>query len=655
VTDAALANRYPRDHELRDVTGRDIPLEARPRPRRISASRWLDRLPEGRFALVVSAPGLLLVGAFVLPPILTAFGMSFFRIELLRDDFMPFIGFRNYAVRLAADTEFLATLPLTVGFAILTSALAVPLALMTAVLIHGRARFAGALAVVLLLPWAIAPIADGILWRLMFEPRTGIATYLLTVFGLPPVLIREAAGALVATVVAVTWRAIPLLAILFLGALRLVRTDVRRAARLDGASSLQVFRYVTLPAIAPVVIAACLLQVILALQVFEVQYALSSGAPPKGSMLAGFAIFNTVIGEISLGYGSAMTMIIGLVIALCLGGLYLAVIRPRPTRFVPTDRDDRLDITPARTDATTWSRLRQEPAPGSEVPPRGSPVPDRSPRPRAARAWIGGDRLRRFVWTLLVAGVTVLLLVGLAGPIIWIGVASTQPASALAQMPPRLTTTLDLSAYWRLLNDPSWQGAAAVSITVTVLATLIALCVALLAGYPLARFRIRGASVLLALLLAIMLIPPIALAIPVLYLVIDLGIRGTVIGLILINAAFWSPILIWLVRGAFIGVPPELERAARIDGCSRLGAIFRVSLPAAAPVIAAATAIVFIGIWNDFVFVAVIGGRETQTLPRYLGESASPLFNVFAARIVLTVAPCIAIIALLRTRILALR
>ena len=152
-----------------------------------------------------------------------------------------------------------------------------------------------------------------------------------------------------------------------------------------------------------------------------------------------------------------------------------------------------------------------------------------------------------------------------------------------------------------------------------------------------------------------MLIPPIALAIPVLYLVIDLGIRDTILGLVLINAAFWSPILIWLVRGAFLGVPVEIERAARMDGSSRLGAILRVSLPAAAPVIAAATAIVFIGIWNDYVFVAVVGGRETHTLPRFLGESVSPLFNVLAARIVLTVAPCIALVALLRTRILALR
>ena len=142
--------------------------------------------------------------------------MSFFRIELLRDDFTPFIGFRNYAVRLPADSEFLATLPVTLGFAILTSALAVPLALATAMLIDGRGRFSGALAVVLLLPWAIAPIADGILWRLMFEPRTGVVTYLLTQLGLPPVVIRDAFGTFVAMVVAVTWRAIPLLAIIFL-------------------------------------------------------------------------------------------------------------------------------------------------------------------------------------------------------------------------------------------------------------------------------------------------------------------------------------------------------------------------------------------------------------------------------------------------------
>ena len=348
--------------------------------------RWLDRLSEGRFGLVVTAPGLLLVGAFVLPPILAAIGMSFFRIELLRDDFTPFIGFRNYAVRLAADSDFLGTLPLTVGFAVVTSALTVPIALATAVLIDGRGRFAAALAVVLLLPWAIAPIADGILWRLMFEPRTGLVTYVLSQLGLPTVVIRDAAGAIVAMIVAVTWRAIPLLAIIFLAALRRVPAEARRAARLDGASNLQSFRYITLPAIAPVVVAACLIQVILSLQVFEVQYALSSGAPPKGSMLAGLAIFNTVIGDISLGYGSAMTMVVGLFIALCLGGSVprdraAAAETPRPQRG---RRSTRRPGHPQGIDGlvqAAWRSIAR--AGGSPTPAMGDAVANT--RPQAPR------------------------------------------------------------------------------------------------------------------------------------------------------------------------------------------------------------------------------------------------------------------------------
>ena len=158
----------------------------------IAPNAWLDRLTERRFALVVATPGLLLVGLFVLPPILAAIGMSFFRIELLRDDLTPFVGLRNYAVRLPSDTAFLATLPRTVAFAIVTSGIAVVLGLLAALLIHGRARFANLLGLVLLLPWAVAPIADGILWRLLLEPRTGLVTHLLSQAGLPPLTIRDA-------------------------------------------------------------------------------------------------------------------------------------------------------------------------------------------------------------------------------------------------------------------------------------------------------------------------------------------------------------------------------------------------------------------------------------------------------------------------------
>ena len=247
---------------------------------------------------------------------------------------------------------------------------------------------------------------------------------------------------------------------------------------------------------------------------------------------------------------------------------------------------------------------------------------------------------------------TLTLAIWLAGPIVWIVVVSVQNR-LIQSVPPKLSTPT-LASYQRLIDDPAWQASAAVSITVTILATLLALAIATLTAYPVARYRWRGGRPLLLFLLGTQLIPPIAVAIPVLFLFAALGLRNTILGLVLVNVCFWTPILVWLVRGAFLGVPANLERAARIDGSSRLGAIFRITLPAAAPAVAAAAAIVFVGIWNDFVFVATMGGRDTSTLPRYLAQSFTPSYPTLAATIVVTVAPCIILFVLLRRRILRL-
>jgi ABC-type sugar transport system permease subunit len=596
----------------------------------------LDRMSEPRFATLVAAPGLILVALFVVPPVLAAIALSFFRIELLRDSITPFIGLRNYATRLPMDAEYLATLGLTLGFAIVTTMLAVPIALATALLVVRRSRFGGLLGFLLILPWAVAPIANGLFWAAMFDARNGLVNHALVAVGLPPVLLREASGTLLATLVAVTWRAIPLLGIIFLGALRQVPGNLERAARLDGATPLQVFRHITLPAIAPTLVVASALQIILTLQVFDVQFALTGDAPPPGSRLAGLAIFDTVIGQISLGYGAAKTVVLGILIAVCLAILYGLVLRRPPP--VPHDPEDAgIPTTTIRPAGTPLYRTTS-----SFVALRSRPT-----RPIAS---VLGRRLGPVVRGFAL----VVLAIWLAGPVAWIAVASTQPEKALMAFPPQLTTTLALDGYGAVLSRQEWREAALVSVTVTVAATLLALVVAAFTAYPLARYRLRASRPILLFLLGTQLIPPLALAIPVLLIFLTLDLRNTAAGLILINAAFWSPILVWLLRAAFLAVPPQLEQAARIDGSSRLGAIFRVSLPAAAPAIAAAAAIVFVGIWNEFVFAAMLGGRDTNTLPRYLGESSNPLVHVLAAKIVLTVAPCLAIVALFWRRILRL-
>ena len=148
-------------------------------PRSRSLAGRLDRLSEGRFALAIGVPGLLLVALFVVPPVLAVIVMSFFRIEVLKDDFTPFIAFRNYAVRMAEDSEFIATLPRTFVLGVAATAVAIPLALGVALLINGQRRLAGILGLLLILPWAVAPIADGLFWRQVFSPTAGLLGGLL--------------------------------------------------------------------------------------------------------------------------------------------------------------------------------------------------------------------------------------------------------------------------------------------------------------------------------------------------------------------------------------------------------------------------------------------------------------------------------------------
>ena len=172
--------------------------------------RRLDRLSEGRFAVVAIAPGLLLVALVVVPPLAAALGLSLFReFELTRDDITPFVGLRNYATRLPADADFLRTLPRTVVFSLLVTLIAVPVALGAALLIaRSGVRTATALWLFLVVPWAVAPVASGIFWRMQFDPKTGLVNDALRALGLPTVALDSATGSLLALGVAVIWRAI---------------------------------------------------------------------------------------------------------------------------------------------------------------------------------------------------------------------------------------------------------------------------------------------------------------------------------------------------------------------------------------------------------------------------------------------------------------
>lgn len=150
-------------------------------------------------------------------------------------------------------------------------------------------------------------------------------------------------------------------------------------------------------------------------------------------------------------------------------------------------------------------------------------------------------------------------------------------------------------------------------------ATVITLVFAFLAAAAISRFRLRGTTAFLVLILVVQMVPGTALIIP-LYLMLDnLHLTNNYFGLILVYAGSTLPFTVWVLRGFVRGVPIELEEAAQVDGASRFGAFWRILLPLVLPGLISSGIFAFITSWNDFLVAnLVMSANNHQTLPVWL-------------------------------------
>jgi multiple sugar transport system permease protein len=272
----------------------------------------------------------------------------------------------------------------------------------------------------------------------------------------------------------------------------------------------------------------------------------------------------------------------------------------------------------------------------------------------------GRIRLPRSVTKVGFAAGVLALFFFYVAPIAWMIVASLQPTQALAELPPKLTLNLWLDGYATIAGDPRWLGSLAVSLQVSLLTALFVILLSAPPAYALARYDITGKGTVLALLILVQMVPAIVMAIPVLRVFQIVGLTDTVASLVIVNVAFWLPLIIWLLRNFFLEVPASLEKAARIDGCSRLGTLFRVTIPAARPGMAAAAILILIGTWNEFLFAVILGNRNAvpitrlitgiQNFPGALNQQPPP--NLLAAAAIVAVLPCLLLVVFFHRRII---
>jgi putative chitobiose transport system permease protein len=239
-------------------------------------------------------------------------------------------------------------------------------------------------------------------------------------------------------------------------------------------------------------------------------------------------------------------------------------------------------------------------------------------------------------------------------PLLWLVSTSLKgPTEDIFTSPPALLPSRpSLEAYGRLFRDNPMGTYLLNSALVSGVAVVANLLFSSLAAYPLARLSFRGRGAVLALIVATVLIPFQVVMIPLYVLMVKVGLRNTLMALVLPQAT--TAFGIFLLRQSFLAVPKELEEAARIDGCSPAGEWWNVLIPAARPDLITLGMLTFIGTWSDFLWpLIIIDEPKKYTLPLGLQQLASSFsldWRLVAAGSVVSILPVLLVfIALQRT------
>lgn len=213
----------------------------------------------------------------------------------------------------------------------------------------------------------------------------------------------------------------------------------------------------------------------------------------------------------------------------------------------------------------------------------------------------------------VVAGVVVCML--FLFPIFWMVLTSFKQQTDIFTVPPKLFFSPTVANYLNYMQRADVANRLVNTVIVATGAGVISIIAGSMAGYALARIRLRGAATIGVLILLSRGVPPIALAVPMFLVARRFGLIDKHITLILAYCTFLVPYVMWLMRGFFISLPKELEESAMIDGCSRFGAFFKIIVPISLPGILSTLIFSMILAWEELLFALVLTSRYASTMP----------------------------------------
>jgi multiple sugar transport system permease protein len=257
------------------------------------------------------------------------------------------------------------------------------------------------------------------------------------------------------------------------------------------------------------------------------------------------------------------------------------------------------------------------------------------------------------VWNVASYAVMIVLAILCIFPILWTFLTSVKfETDIVTRDMVYLPTRFTFESYVKLWYQSSYPTLVLNSVVVTTTTVLICLATGTVASYSFSRFQFRGRTQLMLAYLVVRMFPAVLMIIPLFVVMRQVGLLDKTLGLAVAYTSFLLPLFVWMLKGFFDAAPRELESAARIDGATRIGAMFRIVIPIARNGLVATCVFVGIAAWNEYLFALMLttsqGSRTWPVgLQLMVGEFQLP-WGMLAAGGMISIVPVIVLFALVQ-------
>lgn len=268
-----------------------------------------------RSAMLFLAPMMLVLAVVAVFPVLYSFWISLFDLKLTRPHRVPFVWFDNYA-GLLQDSLFWDSVMRTASFTVMSVGAIMVVALLMALLLNEEFRGRKLLSAILLIPWAIPYVANGLMWKWIYDSGYGALNGALLQLGFIDsymIWLGDSHKTLLLIANAFVWKEVPLATILLLVTMKSIPADLYSAAKVDGAGLWQRFIHITLPALKPGFSLVMIYEVMMAVRHFDLFFILTEGGPAEASYVVSWEIYVDTFRKLSFGAGAALAYILAIV------------------------------------------------------------------------------------------------------------------------------------------------------------------------------------------------------------------------------------------------------------------------------------------------------------------------------------------------------